>query len=122
VEQGIYTISLASKLYMGLGANHEGVQLQPLNLVAPWSVRVHPTVGLPWYTLGYGREYARFGQSPIILSGIFYGDQEFRIRFDSLGGDFWAINNHDETLVFTFFNDDNPNSMVTPFKWNGAPP
>jgi hypothetical protein len=47
--------------------------------------------------------------------------RENRIRFDPLGGGYWAINNHDKTLVFTFYptnnNVNNPNSLVTPVRW-----
>jgi hypothetical protein len=127
VQPGAYKISLRSRPDMGLGyLSDVGVQLQPLSQTGKWSVTYHPNGGGSddSFLLGYfplTGNYARFGQRPIILAGYYPDDIELRIKFDPLVGGFWAINNHDKTLVFTFYPPDmnNPDSLVTPITWTG---
>jgi hypothetical protein len=125
MDQGSFKVSLQSQPNMGLGyLQGFAVQLQPLNQTGSWTVSRHPN-GISSddsYLLDYvphPQSVARFGQPTIIFSQYYPDDIENRITFDSLGSGYWAINNHDKTLVFTFYNayPENPQSLVTPMEW-----
>ena len=114
-------------LGLWFGQSSGPVTLVPLNQAPTWFVAQFKGYNDPPYLLGviltrYPTPSlagcARFGQSPISYGQYQNNDKESEIRFDPLDGGFWAINNHDKTLVFTFWNEENPQSFVQPVPWS----